>query len=334
MTMNQNITYRVAIAGTTNNTVKCVLGLLKEPSFELSWILTPQPKKTGRKQKLVKNPVHKFAQKNKITTFFVNQKINQDLKDEILNFSQKQPIDFLLVVDFGYIVPSWLLQLPKIAPLNIHPSKLPRWRGSSPGQFVLLAGEKKSAVSLIKMNQRLDQGPIISQLVFKVKSDWTQQEYYDHSFKLISDNLAGLIKKYTQGKLAAEKQPLKSPTPIARRLSKKDAFISWDLLKSIRNQITQPTLSLKNFPKNSLLKKFLKKENANHWPQIIEQASRAFQPWPILWTKLPTKNGQKRMQIFSCDVTGPKEKQALQLNEVKIAGQTKAKWNQVKNIVT
>jgi methionyl-tRNA formyltransferase len=68
----------------------------------------------------------------------------------------------LLVVDFGYLIPTWLLQLPAIAPLNIHPSELPKWRGSSPGQFALLfknLGREttQTAVTLMVMNEGLDQ---------------------------------------------------------------------------------------------------------------------------------------------------------------------------------
>lgn len=293
--------YSIAIAGSTERTVICAQALLQDQRFKLAWILTPRSKAQGRQKVITPNPMQRFAVENKIPIIFVTKKIDSIIQTKISTPANNFPRpDFLLVVDFGFLIPNWLLKIPKIAALNIHPSQLPRWRGSSPGQLILLNGEKQSAVSLIKMNEQLDQGPIIKQLNFKVQNHWTQTEYYQTSFQLMAKKLAQLLVDFSQGKIKAKKQPIKSPTPLARQLKKTDAFIDWSTFKTPQKKAAR-----------------------------IERACRAFQPWPILWTIIPTKKGPKKMKIWRCHL---EHQQKLILDEVQIEGQVKAKWNQIKNI--
>lgn len=294
--------YFVAVAGTTDRTRRCAQALLDDPRFGVNMVITPAPKKVGRKSVLTQNPMHTWAQENGIEAVLVQKKIDQDFKQALA--SHPRP-DFLLVVDFGYLVPQWLLEWPQIMPLNIHPSKLPRWRGSSPGQFVLLHGEEKSAVSLIEVTSKFDQGPIFWQKEFTVQPKWTQIEYYQHSFELMAQNLAEVMTKIGQNKITPKKQPTKSPTEIAGRIKKSNAFFAWEeVLQGMRQD-----------------KKMAFK---------IERASKAYSPWPLVWTKIPTPKGEKRMQILSAHQN---KKGLLELEIVKIEGMTEKNWNEVKNVV-
>lgn len=292
--------YTIAIAGTTHRTVILAQTLLADKNFEIPVVITPKAKPVGRKQIMTPNPLQIFAEKNKIDIVFIKKKIDDEIKQQIL--AQSQP-DFLLVVDFGYFVPSWLLKLPRVMPLNIHPSALPRWRGSSPGQFVILNGEKLSAVTMIQMTDKFDQGPIIFQKPFQVLPEWTQTEYYQYSFKLAAANLVPVLSQLAQGKLRPRPQPLTSPTPTARRLTKQDAFREW---KQIKRGITES------------------KEDAFK----IERASKAFSPWPLLWTKIETKKGQKRMQILQAHLNADG---LLMIDTVKIEGMSAKPWSEVKD---
>jgi len=317
----------IAIAGSTNHTVICAQALLHNPNFKISWILTPQAKPVGRKKELKQNPLHQFALKNDIPVVLVDRKIDDEIKEIIIkgmeknkkianHFSLITP-HFLLVVDFGYFIPNWLLKLPNIAPVNIHPSDLPKWRGSSPGQFVLLAGDKKSAVSIMEINDKFDQGPIINKQQFEVDPSWTQTEYYLYSFNLISKALPQILVKYANKEITAKTQPLESPTPMARRLKKADAFVDWQILTDLmQNEAKDENLSVK-----------LPLANPNS-AQIV-QACKAFQPWPVLWTLVPTTKGEKRMKIYACHV----EQSKLILDEVQIEGKNKTKWNEIKNLI-
>jgi methionyl-tRNA formyltransferase len=314
-------TFRIGIAGSTQYTRMCVQHLLDSPNqeFDIAWILTPTPKAIGRKQIVTKNPLYLFAEDHQFPLILLGKKIDESIRTHILAFQEQQPIDFLLVVDFGYLVPSWLLQLPRIAPLNIHPSLLPRWRGSSPGQFVLLYGEKNSAVTLMTMSQGLDTGDCIFQAGFAVGSNWTQTEYYDHSFSLICQHLAEKILAFGSEKLQPTPQPINSPTRLAGKLSKEDSFISWETLTQAMGMLPEQTPT---HPSSSLLMSV--HDALNSWPQVIANASRAFSPWPLLWTIIPTSKGEKRMQILRAQVD--EQTQMLRLERVKVEGEQETTW--------
>jgi methionyl-tRNA formyltransferase len=318
-------TLRIALAGSTQHTVLCATALAESPNFEVSWVLTPEPKVLGRKKLRTKNPLHQFAETNHIPLFLLKDKIDSELKTKIQDFCIATPIDFLLVVDFGYFVPEWLLALPKIAPINIHPSALPAWRGSSPGQFSLLYGDTESAVSVIVMNNELDAGPLVAQLPFTIDPVWTQTDYYRHSFEMVSTQLVTILTDFAANPSSATPQPPSSPTPMARRFTRDDGFVDWKVLKQV---IAQPGEMVEETDTSSVLLK----EIAQHsgWAVTLERATRALSPWPLVWTVIPTVKGQKRMQILATQVTNQGK---LELREVKIEGHDTAEWNQVKNLI-
>ncbi len=325
----------LAIAGSTDYAQKCAAALAQHPNFKIRWVLTPKPKPVGRQQKKIANPVHKWARKKSLKVFLTANKIDQALKQEILQYTafldKSRQIDYLLVVDFGYFIPQWLRKLPQKTALNLHPSALPSWRGSSPAQFAILANDNQGAISLIELTAQLDAGPIIKQKKFPIKPDWTSQDYYQHSFQLAHNLLPDWILAFHNQELTPTPQPKKSPTIEAGEIQKEDAFIAWKILTNLMKNKQQNLLKLKKDLKTDrLLSQFLNQLDPTQWPQLIERASRALRPWPILWTKIPTKKGRRRMQILSCRV---EENGALHLNKVKIAGQKTALWNQVKNIV-
>ncbi len=308
----------IAIAGSTERTAACLSAMLADARLQVVWVLTPEPKRVGRKQLLTVNPLSKMAATLQLPIIEVSAKLDSTIRDQIAQ--QKRP-DILVVVDFGYLVPDWLLQLPHIAPINIHPSALPRWRGSSPGQFVLLYGETESAVSLIVMNNQLDQGEVIAQLPFAVIPNWTTFEYYKHSFSLVNDQLPELLAHFAGGKLPAQTQPLASPTPTASRLSKADSFVPWELVQKAvhaHHQIifeTTPELGI-------VLTEAWK--HSDNLPLTLERAVRAFNPWPRLWTIAPTHQGAKRLQFLSSSLEGS----AFVPHEVLIEGKTTQQWHQ------
>lgn len=322
--MSISPTTQIAVAGSTKHSLMVAQALANDSRFNICWILTPSPKKVGRKQEILNNPLHQWAITNQVRFQLIDKKINEISP----NFPQP---DFLLVVDFGYFIPNWLLSLPKLAPINIHPSALPKWRGSSPGQFVILCGDKKSAVSLIRITSELDAGPIINQVKFLVEDNWNAENYYQYSFELVCNHIANWISQYQKNPQQEKAQPITSPTPSARKILKSDAFISWKFLSSLFNnqQVSADCSSLEE----SLIKDVLRQTSSELWPEIVARACRAFQPWPLLWTTIPTTKGEKRMQIFECGVLTEGLNKKLVLKKVKIEGQEKSSWNQVKNVV-
>lgn len=325
--------YSIAVAGSTAHTALLAKALHEHPQFILPWVLTPLPRKIGRKQTLTPNPLDVFAQESNIERIFIEQKIDQNVHQQIQNHSRP---DFLLVVDFGYVIPQWLLAHPHIAPVNIHPSALPKWRGSSPGQFVLLFGEKISAVSLIVMNEKLDQGDILHQETFSVQPTWNQKQYYQASFTQVSEWIPKALLKLAMGKITRTSQPETSPTPLARRLNKTDSFISWSDLAQTFHRTFEVTPSETLFPPvklsalsskipdQPLLSLLIQTTLPEYHPQLILQAQRAFAPWPGLWTEIPTRKGLKKMKILELST----QSNQLALKTVQIEGKNSTPWTE------
>lgn len=317
---------RVGLVGSTERTQICGQALQQSQLTEVCWLLSPAPKPVGREQIVQANPVHRWANENDVPTVSVTEKIDQSLLQQLHAIQTDRP-DFLLVVDFGYLVPDWLLKLPRFLPLNIHPSALPEWRGSSPGQFVLLFGEEESAVSLIAMSENFDQGPILAQLPFQVDKTWTQSEYYQHAFNLMANQLPKILVDIAQKKITATHQPTASPTPIARKLTKDDAFIPWPILE--KAMATQNPSSVEfdqlaqQLPK--LLQTALAAQIQSNHPlaKLVEAAIRAFQPWPEAWTMLPTTKGEVRTKLLKASIGAQGE---LRLEKIQKAGQTAKNW--------
>jgi methionyl-tRNA formyltransferase len=357
MTSNSPKNYRLAIAGSTQYSQEIAKKLAKDPTFNLIWVLTPPPKKVGRKQTLTINPLAKWAQEEEINTLLVPDNLkNTQLKKQI----RSQEIDILLVVDFGYFVPDWLLAFPQITTLNIHPSLLPRWRGSSPGQFAILfkdfqrpwqgqiIGGKNTAVTLMTVSKELDAGDIILQKKFEIKEDWILTDYYSHAFQLMNKSLAKNIKLFIDGKLKATAQSKQIPTPFAQRLSKTDSFVSWSQLKKLMTIISEEKLktlsanrSSLSSQKEALLSQLLAGQGilGNYSLTLLEQmqfvknACQAFQPWPGLWTVIPTHKGELRLKILSCQIEKLASGKRLVLKKVQLAGKEPCQFKQLKNLI-
>jgi methionyl-tRNA formyltransferase len=357
MSKNYSTPLRLAVAGSTEHSRKIAEKLAKNQAFELIWVLTPPPKKVGRQQLLTINPLALWAKENKINTFLVPDNLkNLQLKKQI----REHEVDLLLVVDFGYFIPDWLLDFPKIETLNIHPSLLPRWRGSSPGQFATLftdfkrpwngqlIGGKETAVTLMTVKKELDSGDIISQKTFDIDKNWTLVEYYQNAFQLINQSLAENILKFIEGKLKAVPQKKQSPTPFAQRLDRADTFVAWSQLKDLLKPTPDNKLkelednnSAINIKKEALLAQLLAGQGIlGNYPltklerlQFVNNACRAFQPWPGLWTIAPTRKGEQRLKILTCKIKKNKNGKYLLLQKVQLAGKNPCLFSELKNLI-
>lgn len=313
--------YKIVIAGTTTKTQACAETLHQDSRFIITGMITPGPKPVGRKKIISQNPLHLLAEKENIPVVLVENKITNELLTKITNSEYFEQPDYLLVVDFGYLVPKKLLEWPKIAPLNIHPSALPKWRGSSPGQFAILFGDQTSAVTLMVMDQGLDSGPVLAQHQFEIDHQWNHDDYYHFSFNLINKHLGDDIAKFAAGEIKPVAQQAETPTPLARRLSKKDSFVEWEIVRAATRGVSANTYH------SALLQQASNFHDST--ATLLSHAVRAFSPWPGLWTLVPTSKNQQRMKILrTAAVNG-----LLELEKVQLEGQIPATWNQIKNSI-
>lgn len=282
-------TFRIGVCGTTERTVLAAASLLSDPRFAIAWVVTPSPKPVGRKQVLTPNPLESWARQNRLPVFPVEKSLTP-LRESL---TLAPPVDFLLVVDFGYLVPDWLLSLPGIAPINLHPSDLPQYRGSSPGQYALLYGQTDSAVCIMRMTAGFDEGPIIARLPFTIDAKETAASYYRKAFALAAARLPQTLVDYAANR-QEEPQNSKSDLTIAKRFSRQDGYIPYSLIQAAQTGAIAAETALAEL--SPILQEVRQRQPQMTLATLIERTVRALSPWPGVWTVKPEHKGQTEVR--------------------------------------
>jgi methionyl-tRNA formyltransferase len=134
-------------------------------------VFTQPPRKKNRGMHIEESPVHQIAKKNNLQTFYPNS-IDYSVIEKIKSLNP----DIIIVVAYGIILPSQFLNIPKFGCINIHVSLLPRWRGATPIEHALLAGDLKTGISVIKISPKLDAGNVLYQESLKITEDMYSDE--------------------------------------------------------------------------------------------------------------------------------------------------------------
>jgi methionyl-tRNA formyltransferase len=114
--------------------------------------------------------------------------------------------DLIVVVAFGQILRSVVLSLPPNGCVNVHASLLPRWRGAAPIQAALLAGDVETGISIMKMDQAVDTGPILAQSAIPIAADDTSESLFEKLSLLAAEVLLETLPPYLSGELKPRKQ--------------------------------------------------------------------------------------------------------------------------------
>ena len=283
-------------------------------------VVTQAPKPTGRKQILVYSPVDDWAFKKKITKVFAPEDL---VKEHIY-------ADMGILAAYGAIIPQSVIALFKFGILNIHPSLLPKFRGASPVQATIVSGEKETGVSIIKIDNELDHGLIISQFKDEVALNDTTESLRERLFARSSEVLISLIPAYIQGKITPREQNHKMAS-FTHHIKKEDAFIPSDYINlAIKGRIS---------PKKQWEIPFIKEYKLPLSVILLNDFIRAMQPWPIAWTYVNLDPDiksmeMKRLKILNAhteEVTGLKSKtlkHKLVLDSVQLEGKSPVTWKQ------
>jgi len=209
-----------------------ILEKLAETNFKPILVITAPDKPVGRGQILTPPPVKITAQKYKIPILQPEKIL--DSKSEILN---SKP-DLIIVAAYGQILPKEILDIPKRGSLNVHPSLLPKYRGASPIQYAILNGEKKTGVTIILMDEKMDRGPILNQRALEIKEDETSTTLHRKLANLGASLLMETITKWMQGTIKSHPQDDAEAT-YTKILTREDGRINWkktakDLEREIR----------------------------------------------------------------------------------------------------
>lgn len=132
--------------------------------------------------------------------------------------------DLLVVVAYGQLLPAWALALPRVAPLNVHFSLLPRWRGAAPVQRAILAGDERTGVTVMRMDEGLDTGPIVAQREEAIRPD---DDAGSLGGRLASLGAALLLQTIRAGDLPEQRQDDARSTP-APSISPEERWLVWE----------------------------------------------------------------------------------------------------------
>ncbi len=184
-----------------------------------------QPDKPSGRGRLPGMPAAKVLAQEHGIAIFQPETLRNPL--EIERLASLAP-DAVIVVAFGQILPQELLDIPAFGCLNIHPSLLPRHRGSSPVASAILAGEAETGVTIMLLDAGMDTGPILSQLRVPIKSDDTTGSLEVKLAEIGADLLMKTLPQWFEHKPAPQRQ-LDSEASYTSRISRKDGELKWQL---------------------------------------------------------------------------------------------------------
>lgn len=273
-----------------------------EKTYDIVAVVTQEPKPVGRDQKLEYSPVDEWAHKKNIEKHF--------------DFDNLPEAELGVCASFGKIIPSEVLNYFKYGIINIHPSLLPKYRGSSPIQATLIEGINQTGVSIIKMNEKLDQGNILTQFKDNVLENDDNQILRDRLFEKSAEVLVEMIPNYIKGKITLKKQD-KSKVILTKEVKKDDAFIPFEILKEVMT--LNSGSSEIEFP-------FIKNQKYKVTASLINNLIKAMKPWPYVWTKIITGNKEQRLKILKSHINN--ESGYLELDEVQLEGKNPVSFKQ------
>lgn len=248
---------KIIFAGSPEFAVYALKALIDSP-HEIVAVYTQPDKPAGRGLKLTPSPVKVVAQAHQLPVYEP-----ASLKSELEQDTLKQlKADVMVVAAYGKLLPSVVLHAPRHGCINIHPSLLPRWRGAAPIQRTLHEGDKQTGVTIMRMDEGLDTGPILLQREYAIPDKETSKTLHDALAVLGAEALLEALTLLEQGKLTETPQQNDQAT-YAHKISKEEALIDW-----------------------------------MQTADVIKNMVRAFNPWPVAHTSWQGES----LRIWDVDV--------------------------------
>lgn len=239
---------KLVFAGTPDFAAKHLHALI-ESDFDVVAVYTQPDRPAGRGKKLTASAVKALALEHDLPVYQPENFKSEQATTELATLNA----DIMIVVAYGLILPTVVLQTPRLGCLNVHGSLLPRWRGAAPIQRAIWAGDKETGVTIMQMNEGLDTGDMLSKVSCPIATDETSSSLYEKLAAQAPQVLVDTISQLALGKLQAEVQD-ENLSNYAKKLSKAEALIDWS-------------------------------EDAT----FIERCVRAFNPWPMSYFELAGK---------------------------------------------
>lgn len=227
------------------------LEALADAGHEIVLAVTQPDKPRGRGKEMQYPPVKEAALKRGIPVFQPMKVREPECMEELARYQA----DVMVVVAFGQILPAKILQMAPYGCINVHASLLPKYRGAAPIQWAVMNGDEVSGVTIMKMDEGLDTGDMLTKVEVPLAADETGGSLFDKLAAAGAKLLVETLPKLEKGEVTPEKQPEISTTEYARMIKKEDGKIDW----------TKSAVE-------------------------IERQIRAMSPWPSAFTKVNGKN--------------------------------------------
>ncbi|MBA3883200.1 MAG: methionyl-tRNA formyltransferase [Chthoniobacterales bacterium] len=250
---------RVVFIGTGDIGLPVLRSLLESEAHELTGVVTRPDRPVGRHQCIQPPPV-KAAVAGSVVPVLQPERIKHD--DAVRQIQALAP-DVIVVMAYGQILPRAVLDIPRIACVNLHASLLPRHRGAAPIQAAIAAGDRESGITVMHMDEGLDTGDIILKSTLPIAPDETGGSLHDRLAKVAPDTLEEALRLLAGGRAPRVAQDNALAT-YAPKLDRHNGLIEW----------RQPC-------------------------DVIERTIRAFDPWPGAYAVLRDSTGlERKLKIF------------------------------------
>jgi methionyl-tRNA formyltransferase len=215
---------RVVFMGTPDFAVPTLKALVGNSAFRVEAVVTQPDKPRGRGKKLSPPPVKEVAVDAGIP---VLQPVKAREPENVHRLADIAP-DYIVVVAYGQILPVSILSIPKIAPINLHASLLPRWRGAAPIHRAILAGDEVTGVCTMIMAEGLDAGDVLSRVETPISQEDTVGALHDRLAQIGAELIARTLLEFRDGLVTPQKQDDTKAT-YARKLSPEEFAVDFRL---------------------------------------------------------------------------------------------------------
>jgi methionyl-tRNA formyltransferase len=213
---------RIMFMGTPSFAVPCLQALVGH--YEIVAVVTQPDRPARRGRRIVASAVKKAA-----LAYDLPLMQPESLRQEevIAEIRELQP-QVIVVAAYGQILRPQVLSIPPSGVINVHPSLLPKYRGASPIAGALIAGEEKTGVTIMLMDEGMDTGPILAQISIKIRPEDTTGSLVERLARIGADLLLETLPRWLEGQIRPQPQDNASAT-YTKPIAKKDGLIDWSL---------------------------------------------------------------------------------------------------------
>ena len=201
-----------------------ILKSLYQNGYPVSVVYTQPPQRSNRGQKINKSPIHNISE-----TLNIDYRLPQTLKnnEEEYKFLKDLNADLGIVVAYGQIIPKKFLDLTKKGFINIHGSILPKWRGAAPIQRSIMNLESETGISIMKIVEELDSGPVCNVYKFKTENNLNAEEVSEKLSLLAAEKILDNVDDILEDKVKFIDQDHSKAT-YASKIQKAEGEINWN----------------------------------------------------------------------------------------------------------